>query len=85
MSGDVVNPTISEMDKYDVKWGLTPRQSKGSTRKSLPTQSQLNMPAPVSEPAYTPAPAPAPAPAAAAPAIQPTPITVDPSKINTLR
>jgi hypothetical protein len=81
MSGDAVNPTITEMDRLDVKWGLEPRKTKGSTaRKSLPTQTQLNMPPP-EQPAYNPAPA----PSAPAPAPQPTPITVDPSKINTLR
>lgn len=84
-SGDAVNPTISEMDRLDVKWGLPPRQSRGTPHRTVPvTSDRMNMPA--SDPTPAPAPAPVAAPQnAPAAAPQPVPITVDPSKINTLR
>ena len=85
-SGDVVNPTINQMDKLDVQWGLAPRQSKGTPRKTLAPQEQYS-PAPAGT-SYAPptsyAPAPAPAPVTV-PASQPAPITVDPTVIKTLR
>ena len=77
-TGDAVNPTISEMDKLDLKWGLPARQSRGTPRRTLPSAEQLNMPAANAAPAAV---QPAPAYAAPAPASQPAPITVDPSKL----
>lgn len=79
-TGDVVNPTISEMDKLDTQWGLPPRQPRGvSPRKNSAPQELLN-----TAPAYTPAPAPS-APAAPSPSVQQPSSGVDPSVIQTLR
>lgn len=87
-SGDVMNPTISQMDKLDVQWGLPPRQSKGVPRRNNAPQELLNT-APPSNSAPPPsaynAPAPAPLPQQpAAPASQ-SAGGVDPSVIKTLR
>jgi hypothetical protein len=30
---DAVNPTVSELDRLDVQWGLEPRKSKGGPRR----------------------------------------------------
>jgi hypothetical protein len=92
-SGDVINPTISQMDKQDVQWGLPPRQSKGSPRHTNAPQELLNTAPPSSAPAYAPAPAAAsPAAAPSAPAStslsvpgQSSPLSVDPSVIQKLR
>jgi hypothetical protein len=30
---DAVNPTVSDLDRLDVQWGLEPRKSKGGPRR----------------------------------------------------
>ncbi len=81
---DVSNPTISQMDKLDTQWGLPPRQSKGTPRKSSSAASTQNISTPAS--GYTPAPASAPAPVSQ-PTASPAPpnLSVDPSVIQNLR
>ncbi|MDB6072657.1 MAG: hypothetical protein JWO89_297 [Verrucomicrobiaceae bacterium] len=82
-TGDVVNPTISEMDRLDTQWGLAPRVSKGSSpRRNAAPQALLNT-APPSTPEYSPPPASIQAPISA-PVTQPAP-AVDPSVIQKLR
>lgn len=86
-SGDVMNPTISQMDKLDVQWGLPPRQSKGVPRRNNAPQELLNT-APPSNSLPPPAAYNAPAPASSQPpaaASQPAAGAVDPSVIKTLR
>ena len=86
-SGDVVNPTIGQMDKLDTQWGLPPRQSKGTNPRRLAAPQELLNTAPANAPVYTPAPAPAqaPAPAAIPATSQPGATSVDPSVIQKLR
>ena len=84
-SGDVMNPTISEMDRLDTQWGLSPRVSKGSNpRRAAAPQTLLNTAPPgtvdTAPPASMPVPLTAPAPAS-----QPAPAAVDPSVIQKLR
>lgn len=31
---EAVNPTVAEMDAFDVKWGMTPRKSRGGPRRN---------------------------------------------------
>lgn len=84
---DAVNPTVAELDRLDVQWGLEPRKSKGGPRRVYQY---------VDNGASTPASAAAPAPAApepvrerinaAPPAIAPEPtVTPAPSIPATLR
>ncbi len=84
-SGDVMNPTISEMDRMDVQWGLPARVAKGSNpRRASAPQALLNTAPPgtvdTAPPASMPIPMTAPAPAS-----QPAPAAVDPSVIQKLR
>ena len=84
-SGDVVNPTISEMDRLDTQWGLAPRVSKGSNpRRTSAPQTLLNTAPPgtveTAPPASMPVPVSAPLPSS-----QPAPAAVDPSVIQKLR
>lgn len=78
-AGDVVNPTISEMDRQDVQWGLPARQPKGTPRRNNAPQELLST-APIQAPVYNPAPAPAAIAPAPAPAAAPTtPVFIDPA------
>jgi len=84
-TGDVINPTISEMDRLDTQWGLSPRISKGSNpRRTSAPQALLNTAPPSAvEPApasTTPIPMSTPLPSS-----QPAPAAVDPSVIQKLR
>lgn len=36
---NAVNPTVAEMDRLDVQWGLAPRKSRGAPRRSYQYQS----------------------------------------------
>ena len=47
---DVTNPTVAEMDRLDVQWGLPQRKSRGAPRRTY----QYTAPSP----SYSPAPAP---------------------------
>ncbi len=54
---DATNPTVAEMDRLDVQWGLTQRKSRGAPRRTY----QYTAPAPnYSMPADAPPPATAP-------------------------
>lgn len=85
-TGDVMNPTINEMDRLDTQWGLPPRVSKGSNpRRASAPQALLNT-APASTLEVAPPPASQPIPTSAPlPSSQPAPAAVDPSVIQKLR
>jgi len=84
---DLVNPTQSELDAADVRWGLKPRQARGGPRRQVfyedngsggPAAAPVSAPVPIQS---APSPAPAPAP-------MPPPVTepsLDPSTLNKLR
>jgi len=82
-SVDASYPTVSELDRLDAQWGLSPRTSRGAPKRSY----QYSAPSPRygSPPAAT-APAPVPAretinmPPPATPAPQ-----LDPAAVNSLR
>lgn len=82
---DAVNPTVSELDRLDVQWGLEPRKSKGGPRRVyqyVDTGASASAsaaapasaaPAPVRESVNAVPPSVAPEPSAApAPSIPPT-------------
>jgi hypothetical protein len=84
---DAVNPTVSELDRLDVQWGLEPRKSKGGPRR---VYQYVDTGASTSASAAAPAPA-APEPVresinAVPPSISPEPpVTPAPSIPATLR
>lgn len=83
-SGDVANPTISEMDRLDTQWGLSPRVSKGVNPHRNSAPQQLLNTAPVQT--YAPPPVDTiPTNTAQPAALQPAPASVDPSVIQKLR
>jgi hypothetical protein len=52
---DVVNPTVSELDRMDVQWGLEPRKSKGGPRRVYQYEDTgASAPASVSAPSPAP-------------------------------
>lgn len=80
---DVVNPTVSELDRLDTQWGLQPRRSRGapkrtyqysapSTGYNTPVTPASSTPVPARETVTTPPPA------------TPTP-QLDPATVNSLR
>jgi hypothetical protein len=59
---DSINPTVAEMDRLDVQWGLSQRKSRGAPRRTYqytaPAASYSTAPAPgYSMPSETPPPA----------------------------
>lgn len=83
---NAVNPTVAEMDRMDVQWGLTPRKSRGAPRRSYQYQAgSANAPLRESAPAADVPPAretvigPPPA------ALVPEPVQPDPAAIKSLR
>ena len=82
-SVDASYPTVSELDRLDTQWGMTPRKSRGAPKRTF----QYSAPSPTyNAPSASSAPAPVPTretvnmPPPGVPAPQ-----LDPAAINSLR
>ncbi len=80
---DVVNPTVSELDRLDQQWGLPKREPRGTPKRVYRYDAGSAAPSNVAAPSVpaAPAPASAPAPVPSAPA-EPQ---LDPGLIDSLR
>ena len=77
------NPTVAEMDRLDVQWGLSPRRSRGAPRRTYQYQAPASgYSAPRTSEALPPARETISAPPPAN--VAPTP-ELDPATINSLR
>ncbi|MCB1208872.1 MAG: hypothetical protein KDK97_06075 [Verrucomicrobiales bacterium] len=75
---DARNPTVEELDRLDVQWGLKPRKSRGTPTRVVPNinAGMAASPAPAVPAMIDPTPPTVPTPAPAAP---PPPTTVAPA------
>lgn len=83
---DASNPTVAELDRLDVQWGLEPRKAKGAPKRMFQYQADDTSGAPPATAATmiepSPSPAPEPEPPVPPPPAEPQ---LDPSLINKLR
>lgn len=83
---DATNPTVSDMDRLDVEWGLPPRKSRGAPKRTFQYRDERSSYSESSGAAASEAP-PARETVNAPPPSAPTPPEpqLDPGRINSLR